>query len=627
MDKIKNFSEILTHAKTTDKKNFQELLICLTNIYHNSSESEDILPDEYFDELVDVYEKRFETWNYTGAKVEKKTVKLPFWLGSMGKIKGSLPTEAEFFLKNWKKNYSGNYIIQDKLDGVSGLLVYSNGVPSLFTRGNGEEGVDISNLLKYIKVPKISENIAVRGELILSDEIFRTKYSSQFKNARNLVSGIVNSKKTNTKIAKDVEFICYELIEPFGFTIEEQFSQLETFGFKIPNLCSVLKKDLTLENLILLLQKFKQESKFYIDGIIIYDNSEYHIRNSDGNPEYAFAFKNLNEITIATVEEVIWNTSKYGVLVPKIKIHPVNLSGVTITYAAAFDAKYIFNNKIGPGTQVEITRSGDVIPYILRIVKSTKPQMPIEKFYWGKSGVNIYLDSSESQEKVEISVITNFFTQLKIKGLAKKTIESLYKGGLDTIHKIVYASLDQVLAAGFGPKQAENIIASISHGVKKVELSKLMAATTIFGVGLGSKKIKLVIDKFGENIFKMAKISKNTEEEIISLSGWSEISARQFIEKLPEFKKFLENNPKITYEISKTSSKGIFKGQNIVFSGFRDSDLEKLITKEGGAVKNSISTNTSLLITSNISQLTGKVKEATKLGVKIISRDEFTNIL
>ena len=173
-----------------NKKELEDLLICLTDIYHNSTNQDDILPDEYFDELVDIYESKFGPWKYTGAKVQnkKEAVKLDYWLGSMDKIKGSAPKEAEQFLKNWKKNYNGNYVIQDKLDGVSGLLIYNKGKTSLFTRGNGEEGVDISNLLKYIKIPKITENIAVRGELILNEDIFSKKYSSEFKNERTLFS-------------------------------------------------------------------------------------------------------------------------------------------------------------------------------------------------------------------------------------------------------------------------------------------------------------------------------------------------------------------------------------------------------------------------------------------------------
>ena len=114
---------------------------------------------------------------------------------------------------------------------------------------------------------------------------------------------------------------------------------------------------LTPEELIGKFLLSKQNSLYEIDGIIVQSNTPY-IRNLSGNPTYAFAFKvRLDKnIVKATIEEVEWNVSKWGVLKPRIRIIPINLNGVTITYTSGFNAKYIVDNSIGKGSILKITR-------------------------------------------------------------------------------------------------------------------------------------------------------------------------------------------------------------------------------------------------------------------------------
>ena len=124
-----------------------------------------------------------------------------------------------------------------------------------------------------------------------------------------------------------------------------------------------------------------------------------------------------DQVVEATVKEVTWGKSKDKYLKPRIKIDPpIKLGGVTITFATAFNAKYVCDNKLGPGAKIKITRSGDVIPYITSIVKkASKPQMPSEKYYWNETETDIILDSDDDLE-VKIKKISYFFKILKAKG-------------------------------------------------------------------------------------------------------------------------------------------------------------------------------------------------------------------
>ena len=122
-----------------------------------------------------------------GAKIDKNKVKLPYEMASMDKIKPD--TNALF---NWKNKYGGPYVLSCKLDGVSGLYSTEGEEPKLYTRGNGIEGQDISYLIETLDRLK-EKNIVVRGEFIIPKSVFEKKYKSKFANARNLVSGIINS--------------------------------------------------------------------------------------------------------------------------------------------------------------------------------------------------------------------------------------------------------------------------------------------------------------------------------------------------------------------------------------------------------------------------------------------------
>lgn len=232
-----------------------------------------VISDEIFDFLIDTI-KEIDPENAIlkkiGSKViSKNKVKLPYNMGSMDKLK---QTDEKQLLK-WITKYKKPYIYSDKLDGVSALLLYQDNDFKLYTRGDGEEGSDISYLIKYIPTfkninkKKLVDGLAVRGELIMSINNF-TKYQNKMANARNMVSGLVNSKTIDKEIIKDVEFIAYELINPWITNNEEQFKKLSKIGLKVVNY-HILDDDLNVNLLSDILSQRKNSSEYEIDGIII----------------------------------------------------------------------------------------------------------------------------------------------------------------------------------------------------------------------------------------------------------------------------------------------------------------------------------------------------------------------
>lgn len=547
-------TNIIKYINSLDIKILEKLLAYLSNAYYNDVS---LVSDKIFDIISDVVKEKNPTTKHiknVGAKVIKNKVKLNYWLGSMNKFKSS----NNKVLEAWKQKYTSPYIISDKLDGVSALLTYSDKI-NLSTRGDGNIGFNINKLLDYIKyIPSLEEinnycnannikgkhnTIAFRGELLISKKEF-TKWSNEFKNSRNLVSGVVNSKYINEDIAKDIFLVVYEIVDPV-FSIEMQYNIISTLNLiLVPYF--ITNDILDYSTLKTIFSNRKIQSEYYIDGIIVSANK--YIRNTSNNPDYAFAFKELleEESIISTVTKVEWKISKDGVLIPTVHIEPTILNGIKITKTTGYNAKYIQDNIIGKGSIIEIIRSGDVIPIIKKIISpstTNKPDMPHEKYKWNEANIDILLVNLCDNKNYQIKNIYRFFSFIKTKGLGEKIIEKLYMNGLTTIIKILNATIDDLIKIeGIKEKSAENIINSVKAATKNISLSQLMVASNSFGKGFGIKKIQSLISTY-PNI--LLEYKKWTKEDFIlklnELNNWDDKTSINFIHNFNNFISFYED--------------------------------------------------------------------------------------
>ena len=586
--------------------------------YYNSDNKNGI-SDIKYDLLIDIISEK-ESKDYVipvGVKVSdvNNQTKLPYYLGSMNKYK------SEKDVNKWIEKYkSSNYVIQDKLDGVSALLV-DNSV--LYTRGDGEVGSDISYLLPYINnIPKKYNSLVIRGELIFNKSVFETKYKSSYANARNLISGVVNSKIIKEEI-RDVDFIAYEIIYPIEIKTEEQLNILKKYNYKTVDhtIYDYIDINILSEYLI----KRKHESEYEIDGIIVHTNSKYN-RNTSSNPEYAFAYKITfdDNLIDAEVIDVEWNTTKWNVLKPRIKIKPVNLCGVTIQYTTGFNAKYIQENNIGKGTIIKITRSGDIIPYIIEVVKPTIADLPKTGYIWNDSKVDI-ISSEEEDITSKIKTISSFFSELKIKHVSDATILKLFNNGYDTLEKILLATKEDFMKIEtFQEKLAERTYNNIHNGLKNKSIDVLLGASSVFGYGMGKRKIAKLLEDV-PNLFELNIDEMRTE--IMKVEGFSSKSAEKIINNIPNAINFIKCiDPYITPRQPpqpSTSTERTLNGVTILFSGFRDAKLEEDIVSQGGKVTTSISKNTNYLIVKSKTDTSSKITKALELNIPILTKEEF----
>ena len=657
------------YANKSTADDLATILAKLSDAYYNGSTP--LVSDAIFDELKDALIKKDPTHTFLkriGAPIKgtKEKKKLPFEMGSLSKIKADGPDTD---LTKFTQKYPGPYITSDKLDGAS-LQFYKDpaGKIHLFSRGDGTTGQDVTHLLKFIthSTDQIPPGTSIRGELIISKKNFQT-IANKMKNARNAISGLINSKTVDLDVASIASFVTYAILSP-RYKQHEQLSLLEKWGFNVVPYKKT--STITKSSLQITLTERKKQSEYEIDGIVITDDSKIY-PHMGGYPDHSFAFKMVdeNETATTTIEEVLWEPSMDAYLKPTIKIKPVQLSGTTVTYATAFNAKYIQDNKIGPGVIIKITRSGDVIPYILEVTKpAPAPQMPPYPYKWNATGIDIILTNIEGKVKqiVTSKILQHFFSTLGTKYISGGIIDKLIENGFDTIPKILDANQTELSKIpGLGTKGVTKIYAEIDKSFKTTDLPTFMAASHKFGRGLAQKKLAEIVKKY-PLILTQNWSTKEMIKNIEKVSGFSNKLATMFTENFQTFMKFYKEIAKIKdlsrFELgsdsddddddsddnsddnsdddsnddsnddddnnknkNKNKKQKPLTGQKIVFTGFRpEKEFQKKLEKMGAQISNSVSSNTTLLVHKDGADTTSsKFTKAQKLGTQVLSNSQF----
>lgn len=622
------------YSKNLSVNELESILNELSEYYYNKKKP--LVSDVIYDLLIDVLREKDPNNNLLTSvgKSAKSDVKLPYFMPSLDKNMSDTK-----FIKRWLKKYTGSYIVSDKLDGVSAMLVKNNNKYELFTRGSGTLGSNISHLvdkiIKNISELKIEDNMAIRGELIISKNNFEKNLSDKYENTRNTVTTLRTSKKPNKKILKYTKFIAYSIVNP-RYTQEEQMKLLNKTGLEV-----VWNKKLDkIDNNIIseLLEKRRDESEYDIDGIVVIDSSKIY-ENTESKPKHAFAFKKIlnDQLFESEVLDIEWNISQYGYLKPTVLINPVKIKGVTISKATGHNARFIIDNNIGRGSILQMIRSGDVIPKILKTItvpEDFKMLYPTIPYKWDNNNVEFIVKDliNEQHDVIIIKTIKHFFKTLKIKyldeGIIKLLVDKNYKNVFDIL-KMKEKEFSSI--PGLGKQLFNKIQNEIETKIHKSKIYQLMNASMCFDRGIGDKKLKLLIDnypeilKFNKSDFK--KNIKQIEERLLNIKGFEKKTIKLILNGIIPFINFSEKLSKIidlteTYKLKNNNKKQIFKDKIFVFTGFRSDDIKSFIEERGGKVSDSISGKTTNLIFKD-GTTSSKIKKAQVLNIKIISKEDF----
>ena len=535
-----------------------------------------ILNDAYYntdaplvsDEIYDIINEKYADANEeVGADPQANNkVLLPVYMGSLGKIKAD-----EKALNTFLNKFDTNFYVSEKLDGVSALLHHGK----LYTRGNGEYGSDITKLVNVIQGFKKEHmsitDYSVRGEIIMAKSKFKEEYG---KNRRNVVSGLVNAKRMNKKIANRVIFIAYDMIDSNGNSVEDSLGKLSKKSFITPDYITLDKKSVTVKSLSEYLEKRRTKSDYDIDGIVVKSNSLNKIL-TDKNPKFALAFKHLvnQDIVETIVTDVLWKVSKDGLIKPTVTFKTVNIDGVNISQATGFNAKYIDDNKVGPGAIVLIKRAGDVIPHIEKVVKpAAEAKLPTDIGYYWKS-VDIVSQTNEQPVDQQNAVLLNFFKSLSVDGIGPSMTNKIREAGFSTPRLVMKMSERSFTSIpGFANKG--DLYKQMQEKIKKADCITMIHALNVFSGGIGMKTLKTILEEIG-GYRDMYTVSMS---ELTNIKGVSEITARKFMIGITKFKTYGIKCETPEDPGPSNGSQNPVKKEELgvaVFTGVRDKELEK----------------------------------------------------
>lgn len=585
-----------------------------------------IMSDYDYDQLLETlfdYDPENEYFNKVGIEVldDSRKVKLPIPMFSMNKIKTMEEISDWCRLKGISKNEE--VIITPKFDGLS--LCVDEIKNSATTRGDGFIGQNSNEHYKLInnKLSKDTNFTITYGEVIMSKSKFLDKYSNDFANPRNLVAGMLNSKTLHQDTLKDIDYIKYGGVIEGLSTKKELIDELNNNqDIKVSYHISKIS-DLSES---LLIDLFKEWSIDYeIDGLIIEVNNlklqeELGRETSTSNPCFSRAFKHISfvENKITTVTGITWNISKQGLLKPVLQVEPINLDGVTVSNVTGNNAKFVKDNGLGVGSKIRIIRSGMVIPKIVEVLESVEFVMPtIEgvELGWNEAGVELITLTETDEQKLK--QIVAFFEILEADNVGEGVITQLWDAGYQTIEAVLNATKKDLESIDrFGKRKAAIVFDSIRKATSNVELSKLQHATGFFK-GLGSKKLALL--EFDE---------KPTLEQVMSIEGFAEISAKSYLDSYDKFFTFVGNLPvTIAEKVEAVQVGDDLVSTSFVFTGVRRADLEEVIESRGGKIGSSVSKTTTHLVMKAKGSGSSKETKAISLGVTILTIAELEDML
>lgn len=567
---------------------------------------------------------------------ERTKVALPYRMGSLDKIKAE-DSQVQARLTRWTKQFPGPYVVSQKLDGSSGLLVWrredKTWTPRLYTRGDGYTGVDISHLASYLLPLKSAvhistifpdtDEVALRGELLIRRDVFQKKYAAMAR-PRSLVNGLVNRKEIQPEVALDVDFVVYEVVSP-RMPKTEQFVRMKKLGMKVVQheIYPTAPSAKTLETS---LRTQRPTALYDMDGLVVEANGPYPLSN-DRTPDYAIAFKVADDAMTTTVTGIQWNASKDGLWKPTVQYEPVTVAGTVLKNATGFHAQFIREKKLGPGAVIRVGLGGDVIPQVVEILQpATKPQFPPEGDYeWEESGVEIRLTPAAQGNTPEYrrAQLQHFVTTLHIPHLSEGTLTKLQEAGIDTIPALLQVTAKKLASLpGLGDKSAQRIIDGLREKTQGVPLARWMAASNAFGRGFAEKRLQMIVDAFPGLMD-----SPPTVQQLCTVDGVEEKTAIKFMTGLPLFQQWLRTVPGVQWASGRAPAKapvqvqdGPWKGHVVVFTGFRSDVLRTALEERGATVSESVSKKTTVLVSKDGDTTSAKAKKALETGARILSK-------
>jgi len=558
-----------------------------------------------------------------------------------------------------------SYIVEEKIDGVSIILTYEQGIlVKAATRGNGLIGNDITNNAKTIKtIPlklKKPYNIEVRGEVFIKKKDFDylcTKENISYDSPRNLAAGSLRRKNSYKTAKMPLDIFIYDFISGEVNNIGDHFDifcELSELGFKTNDHTKLfhLKNDSdfnAFKDYITHLTDIRQSLEYEIDGLVIKVNENYArdiIGTTDRFPKWAIAFKFESKEANTIIESIDIQIGRLGRATPVARLKPVKISGALITNATLHNQDYIDSLEIAVNDVVSVARRGDVIPAVTKVIEKNlsynktwqiPEYCPYCSTLLAKDGAHHYCSNYSCPQR-NFARLNHFAGKsgMDIENLGPKTIQVLIEKKIISKPEDIYTFNPESLKGleGFQNKKISLIKKGILES-KNRPFAKVLSAigikdlgyTTInnlikSGINSIEKLLKIADENNVEALVQIDKIAETIAKHIIE--GLSDPDTRETIKTLKEiglifFEKLPEQNSFKPFENQTWCVTGSFNN----FKPRQKAVLE--IEKRGGKIVSQVSSKTTHLLAGE--KAGSKINKAKALNINIVNEDEFIKFL
>lgn len=553
-----------------------------------------------------------------------------------------------------------------KYDGTSISLTYENGkLVRAVTRGDGEKGDDVTDNVKTIRtIPLVlhgsyPESFEIRGEILMPWEVFeelnREKEAREeplFANPRNAASGTLKLQNSAIVASRKLDAYLYYLLGE-ELPCDGHYENLQAaagWGFKTSE---HMKKAHSLEEVFEYIRYWDTERKnlpVATDGIVLKVNSMRQQKNlgfTAKSPRWAIAYKFQAERALTRLNKVTYQVGRTGAVTPVANLDPVQLSGTIVKRASLHNADIIEGLDLHIGDMVYVEKGGEIIPKITGVDKDARSMLIGEKVkfithcpecgsklirYEGEAAH--YCPNETSCPPQIKGKIEHFISRkaMNIDGLGPETVDMFYRLGLikNTADLYQLTADDIKDLDRMGEKSAENIIKGIEAS-KEVPFERVLFALGIRFVG------ETVAKKIAKSFNDIDELKNANLEKLINIDEIGEKIAQSILTYFA--------NPLNCELIERLKSTGLqlyrreedlsgytdkLAGQSIVISGVfthhsRD-EYKELIEKNGGKNVGSISAKTSFILAGE-NMGPAKLEKAHKLGIKLMSEDEFLTLI
>lgn len=574
----------------------------------------------------------------------------------------SLEKIPEDRLDTWAEKTGPLFLVQEKLDGISMEIEYLKGrIGDAITRGDGLVGEVVTHNAIHFKHVKrdldVSFTGSIRGEVILRKSVFEEFFvGADFANPRNTVSGTVRKKHGDRSLNRHLEMRFFD-VTVAGRDFETEREKMDFLEKELGLELAVTYRDRDIKSVRSIYEDYQGvdgnpgkrfKLDYEIDGLVVRADSiakQKELGSVRNRPRFATAYKFPSVGQETVLKNVEWSLGIGSRVTPVARLEPVKVGGVTVSNATLHNADYLVSLGLHVGDRVLVERKGDVIPQVVRVVESLggkKPVVPRDCLTCASRletrGKHLRCPNPDCPGK-SYGDLMRWIREMDIDSLGEKWVGILTANGLlvDPVDLYTLKPEELMPLERMGETLATKVVRNIQESTRP-PLDLFVAALNI--PEFSRQRAQLLIEAGYDTLVKL---QEATVEDLAAVKGFGEILADKAVQGLTARKDLIERLLRVGIRLQKPAEQpertGPLVGKTFCFTGtikqvdpasgktFTRNQMEELVKQSGGRALRAVTAKLDYLVMANPKSRSSKAEKARKLETKILSEEEFFEML